>query len=105
MTRQEGEVKGEEMPLFTKTAKYSTHRQPSGCSNKNTFTQALSFLMLNNPLYCEKQMWTVLNPAGVHIYVRLELSVKIKTEGEGKTKTSTSLGSTPQTFKDLFCLY
>lgn len=81
MTRQEGEAKGEQMPLFTKTAKYSTHRQPSGCINTNTFTQALSFPMLNNPLHCEKEMQTVLNPARVHIYVRLELSVKIKRQG------------------------
>lgn len=40
MTGQEGEVKGEEIPLFTKTANYSTHRQPSGCINTNPFTQA-----------------------------------------------------------------
>lgn len=73
MTRQEGEVKGEGMSLFTKTAK------DSGYINTNIFTQALSFLMLNNLLYCEKEIWTVLNPARVHMYARLELSVQIQT--------------------------
>lgn len=32
---------------------YSTHRQPRGCINSNTFRQALGFLGLNSPLYCE----------------------------------------------------
>lgn len=58
--------------------------------------------MLNNPLYCEKQTWTVLNPARVHIYVRLELSVKIKTGGEGKTKTSTPFGFYPANIQRYF---
>lgn len=57
---------------------YPTHRQPPGCNNTNTFRQASGFLRLNSPLYCEKKLWTVLNAARVHIYVRPELSVKIK---------------------------
>lgn len=96
-------------PPFYKNSSVQ-HRQTSGYININMFTQALSFLMLSNPLYCEKEMWTGLNHASVHIYIRLELSVKIRT-GEtgrtlcGKTKTSTSLGSTLQIFRDIFCLY
>lgn len=58
--------------IFTETAKYSTHRRPSGHVNTNTFTQALSFLMFNDLLYHKKEMQTVLNPTRVHIYGRLE---------------------------------
>jgi len=107
MTRQEDKAKGEQMPLVTKATMYSTHRQPSGCINTNMFTQALNFLMMNNPSHCEKEMWTVLNPARVHAYVRLELSVNIKTGGGGgntRQKNSITFCSTLQIFRDIFHL-
>lgn len=53
-------------------------------SYTNTFTQALSSLMLI-PYKYEKQTQTVLQPARVHVYVRVEIPVKTKTE-EGQRK-------------------
>lgn len=55
MSRQECEVKGEYLPLSTKIAMYSTHRQPPGCINTNAFRQVLGFLRLNSPLDCGRK--------------------------------------------------
>lgn len=52
MSRQECEAKREQLPVLTKTAMYSTHRQPPGCINTNAFRQGLGFLRLSSPSYC-----------------------------------------------------
>lgn len=55
MSKQECEAKEEQWLLLTKTAMDSTHRQPPGCINTNTFRQASDFEAEQSLILWEKK--------------------------------------------------